>query len=137
MQSLCWISQRKSCFHYGITVCLKPWHTEYPCLPVHPAHVPKGHAICISWALPQAFASWAILLRHSIRPGRLLKEHRDGFPRSESSLFCDLRMVLHRTCGGCRCTPGLIRGDTMYLGTTWPETRSLLGLQISRLAGST
>jgi len=88
MQSLCWISRRKPCFH-GQAVCLKPQHIESPCLPGHPPHV------SISWALPQAFASWGILLRHSIRPGRLLKECHDGFPRSEYPLFRDLRMAFY------------------------------------------
>ena len=72
------------------TVCLKPRHIESPCLPEHPPHVS-----ILSWALPQALASWGILLRHSIRPGRLLKEHCDGFPRSECPLVCDLRMALY------------------------------------------
>jgi len=89
MQSLCWISRRKPCFHYGQAVCLKPGHVESPCLPGHPPHV------SLSWALPQAFASWGILLRHSMRPGRLLQERHDGFPRSECPLFRDLRMALY------------------------------------------
>ncbi len=89
MQSLCWISRRKPCFHYGQAVCLKPWHIESPCLPEHPPHV------SVSLVLPRALASWGILLRHSIRPGRLLREHRDGFPRSECPFFCDLRMALY------------------------------------------
>jgi len=55
MQSLCRISRRKSCFHYGQAVCLKPWHIESPCLPEHPPHV------SVSLVLPRALASWGIL----------------------------------------------------------------------------
>jgi len=120
MQSLCWSSRRKPCFHYGQAVCLTPGHIESAGLPGHPPHV------SLSLALPQAFASGGILLRHSIRPGRLLQERHDGFPRSEYPLFVAL---------GWRFTPGLMRAVTMHLGTAWPQTSSLLGLLVSRLAG--
>ena len=72
--------------------------------------------------------TWGILLHHSIRPGRLLREHCDGFPRSE----CPFCVAL-----GWHSTPGLIRAVTMHWGTAWPETSFLLGLLISRFAGST
>ena len=36
-------------------------------------------------------------------------------------MFCDFRMVLHRTCGRCRCTPVSIRVVTMRRCTAWPE----------------
>ena len=67
--------------------CLKLNFSQYPDLPGYPPHV------SVSWALPQALASWGILLRHGLRPGRLLQRPftsfrasseraRDGFPRS-------------------------------------------------------
>jgi hypothetical protein len=48
-------------FATGKPVRLKPWHLEFPCLPEYPAHVPQGHNISLSLALPRAFAFWAIL----------------------------------------------------------------------------
>ena len=55
-------------------------------------------------ALPQALASWDILLRHGMRPGRLLqlhlREHVTGFPvpagkNHPVSILRDLRTVLY------------------------------------------
>ena len=112
--------------HYVRDVChtctcaasagVRPLLVQYPDLPVCPPHV------SISLALPRALAFWGILLRHSIRLGCLLfaKSH-SGFPRSGCPLFCDLRMVLHRTCGRCRCTPVSVRVVTMCRCTAWPE----------------
>ncbi len=78
--------------------CLKPDFCRHLDLPGCPPHV------SISWALPQALASWGILLRHGIRPGRLLlheaERARDGFPCS----VCPFVVAL----GGC-FTPGPIR----------------------------
>ncbi|MDY7077650.1 MAG: hypothetical protein SXV54_12080, partial [Chloroflexota bacterium] len=65
-------------FQYAKSACLKLNFCQHPDLPGHPPHV------SVSWALPQAFASWAILLHHGMRPGRLLqhylREHVTGFP---------------------------------------------------------
>jgi hypothetical protein len=46
--------------------CLKLDFSQSPDLPGYPSHV------SVSWALPQALASWDILLRHGMRPGRHL-----------------------------------------------------------------
>jgi|GEM_PF-2771466 len=58
-------------------VCLRPSLLLHRCLLVYRPHV------SISLALPGAFASWGILLRLGLRPGRLLPypgEHRTVFP---------------------------------------------------------
>ena len=74
-----------------------------PDLPGYTSHV------SISWALPQALASWDILLRHGMRPGRLLlpqaERARDGFSRSVYPFGV--------TLGGC-FTPGSIWVHTTH-----------------------
>jgi len=93
--------------------CLKLDFSQYPDLPGYPPHV------SISWALPQALASfgfaqdkpWGILLRHGLQPGRLLlhkaERTRDGFPGS----VCPFGVTL----GWC-FTPDSIRVQS---GTAW------------------
>ena len=119
------VPERKPCFHYGQAVCLKPSHVESPCLPEYPPHV------SLSWALPQAFASWGILLRQGIRPGRLLlptaERAHDGFPRSE----CPFDVTL----GWC-FTPVSIRVVTVHQCTARPGHSPFWVLPISHLASS-
>jgi hypothetical protein len=99
--------------------CLKLDFSQYPDLPGYPPHV------SISWALPQALASWGILLRHGLRPGRLLQRPftsfrasseraRDGFPRS----VCPFSVTLDwcftpdpirvQSCAAWHARPGII-----------------------------
>jgi len=53
-------------FSTSLTPAIRPVTFQCLCLPLHPPHV------SLSLALPRAFASWGILLRYRIRPGRLL-----------------------------------------------------------------
>jgi len=126
MQSLCQISRRKSCFHYGQTVCLKPWHFESPCLPEYPAHV------SISLALPRALAYFNRLSTslgpsypsgHTAWSPSLIERAVDGLRRSEYPFGVVL---------GRHFTPELIWSGDTYAGTRYPEALSRLGLRISR-----
>ena len=116
---------RASGFQYALqSACLKLDFSQYPDLPGHPPHV------SISPALPGALASfgfaqdkpWGILLRHGIRPGRLLpyktERARDGFPRSVCP-FCV-------TLGRC-FTPGSIRVQSCASWHARPGTIPILG----------
>jgi len=103
-----------------LRVCLKHDFCQSPDLPGYPPHV------SISPALPGALASWGILLRRGLRPGRLLPhsgESHGGFPRSVYPFDV--------TVGGC-FTP-----DSCW-GTTWadvlpsPGITSLLGQPLSQ-----
>ena len=53
-------------FSTSLTPAIRPVTFRCLCLPLYPPHV------SLSLALPRAFASWGILLRYSVRPGRLL-----------------------------------------------------------------
>ena len=87
--------------------------------------------VSISWAL-RRYANRLLLLGASysvIAYGLVAcsESTMTGFPVPSVHYFVTL---------GWHFTPGLIRGVTMHLGTAWPKTSSLLGLRISRFAGS-
>jgi hypothetical protein len=83
--SLCWLGlctfrsrYEVSGFQSACASAIKHDFCQSPDLPGYPPHV------SVSPALPRALASWGILLRRGLRPGRLLlprqREHTSGFP---------------------------------------------------------
>ena len=79
---LCTFRSRYRCIRLSVRlrVCLKHDFCQSPDLPGYPPHV------SLSPALPGALASWGILLRRGLRPGRLLPREAErahvGFSRS-------------------------------------------------------
>ena len=92
--------------------CLKLDFSQYPDLPGYPPQV------SVSWALPQALAFWGILLRHGLRPGRLLlhkaERTRDGFPRSVRPFGVTLGWcftpdpIRVQSCAAWHARPGIV-----------------------------
>ena len=99
--------------------------------------------VSLSLALPRAFASWGILHRQGIWPGRLLLSSTAQRPLSARPVCERAPDGLHRSMCPFSVTVGRHstprpshRVETTCLNTTWPNGDvSRLGLPVSRSAG--